>query len=70
MPPTTSICSAIQQRAAPYLHFIVEEIDKRQMPMEMALLPVVESAFNPFAYSPGRAAGIWQFIPSTGKATV
>ncbi|MEJ1461660.1 MAG: LysM peptidoglycan-binding domain-containing protein [Candidatus Sedimenticola sp. (ex Thyasira tokunagai)] len=58
----------MQLRATPYLHFIVEEIEKRQMPMEMALLPVVESAFNPFAYSPGRAAGIWQFIPSTGKA--
>ncbi|MES9855145.1 MAG: LysM peptidoglycan-binding domain-containing protein [Sedimenticola sp.] len=58
----------MQQRATPYLHFIVEEIEKRQMPMEMVLLPVVESAFNPFAYSPGRAAGIWQFIPSTGKA--
>lgn len=57
----------IQQRALPYLHFIVEEVEKRGMPMEMALLPVVESAFQPFAYSPGRAAGIWQFIPSTGK---
>lgn len=58
----------IQQRAEPYLYFIVEEIEKRDMPMELALLPVVESAFRPFAYSPGRAAGIWQFIPSTGKA--
>ena len=37
------------------------------MPMEIALLPVVESAFKPFAYSSGRAAGLWQFIPSTGK---
>ncbi|MES9958882.1 MAG: LysM peptidoglycan-binding domain-containing protein [Sedimenticola sp.] len=57
----------IGQRATPYLHFIVEEVEKRNMPLEMALLPVVESAFQPFAYSPGRAAGLWQFIPATGK---
>lgn len=57
----------IQQRAEPYLFFIMEEIEKRGMPAELALLPVVESAFRPFAYSPGRAAGLWQFIPSTGR---
>ena len=57
----------VEERASPYLFFIVEEIEKRGMPMELALLPVVESAFRPFAYSPGRAAGIWQFIPSTGR---
>jgi membrane-bound lytic murein transglycosylase D len=57
----------IQERAAPFLFFILEEIDKRHMPAEIALLPAVESAFRPFAYSPGRAAGIWQFIPSTGR---
>lgn len=57
----------IQERAEPYLHFILEEIDKRGMPTEIALLPAVESAFQPFAYSPGRAAGMWQFIPSTGR---
>ncbi|MCU7919806.1 MAG: LysM peptidoglycan-binding domain-containing protein [Candidatus Thiodiazotropha sp. (ex Epidulcina cf. delphinae)] len=57
----------IQLRAEPYLHFILEEIDKRGMPGEIALLPAVESAFQPFAYSPGRAAGMWQFIPSTGR---
>ncbi len=57
----------IQTRAQPYLHFILEEIEKREMPSELALLPVVESAFQPFAYSPGRAAGLWQFIPSTGR---
>ncbi|MCU7842827.1 MAG: LysM peptidoglycan-binding domain-containing protein [Candidatus Thiodiazotropha sp. (ex Monitilora ramsayi)] len=57
----------IQQRAEPYLHFILEEIDKRGMPAEIALLPAVESAFRPFAYSHGRAAGMWQFIPSTGR---
>jgi membrane-bound lytic murein transglycosylase D len=57
----------IQERAEPYLHFILEEIDKRDIPSEIALLPAVESAFRPFAYSPGRAAGMWQFIPSTGR---
>lgn len=54
-------------RAAPYLYHIVEEIDSRGLPMELALLPVVESAFDPFAYSHGRASGLWQFIPGTGK---
>ena len=57
----------VRQRARPYLYFIVEEVEKRGLPMELALLPVVESAFQPFAYSPGRASGIWQFIPSTGR---
>ncbi|PCI51978.1 MAG: lytic transglycosylase, partial [Moraxellaceae bacterium] len=55
-------------RATPYLYYISEEIKKRNMPMELALLPIVESAFDPFAYSHSRASGIWQFIPSTGKA--
>ena len=62
-----SYIDRIQERAEPYLHFILEEIDKRGMPSEIALLPAVESAFQPFAYSPGRAAGMWQFIPSTGR---
>lgn len=57
----------VATRAAPFLHLIMEEIDRRNMPAEIALLPVVESAFMPFAYSHGRAAGIWQFIPSTGR---
>ncbi|MBL1275179.1 MAG: LysM peptidoglycan-binding domain-containing protein [Ectothiorhodospiraceae bacterium] len=57
----------VVERARPFLYDIVQEIEARGMPMEIALLPVVESAFQPFAYSPGRAAGIWQFIPSTGK---
>jgi membrane-bound lytic murein transglycosylase D len=57
----------IFQRGARYLHYIVGEIDRRGMPMELALLPVVESAFNPVAYSRSRASGLWQFIPSTGK---
>jgi membrane-bound lytic murein transglycosylase D len=54
-------------RSRRYLFHIVEEVDKRGMPMEIALLPMVESAFNPQAYSRSHAAGIWQFIPSTGK---
>jgi membrane-bound lytic murein transglycosylase D len=55
------------RRGARYLHYIVGEIEKRGMPMEIALLPVVESAFNPVAYSRSRASGLWQFIPSSGK---
>jgi len=54
-------------RGARYLHHIVTEIERRDMPLELALLPVVESAFNPVAYSRSHAAGLWQFIPSTGK---
>lgn len=57
----------VAERATPYMHLIVEELAARDMPMELALLPVVESAFQPFAYSHGRAAGIWQFIPGTGR---
>jgi len=55
------------KRSARYMHFIVEEILKRDLPMELALLPFVESAYDPFAYSHGRASGLWQFIPGTGK---
>ena len=55
------------ERARPYLHFIAQEAEKFDVPAELVLLPIVESAFQPFAYSHGRAAGIWQFIPSTGK---
>ncbi|MEW5756066.1 MAG: LysM peptidoglycan-binding domain-containing protein [Pseudomonadota bacterium] len=55
------------ERARPYLFYIVEEVQIRGMPMDIALLPIVESAFQPFAYSHGRAAGIWQFIPGTGR---
>jgi peptidoglycan lytic transglycosylase D len=62
-----SYIDRVVERARPFLYHIVQEIEARGMPMEIALLPVVESAFQPFAYSPGRAAGIWQFIPATGK---
>lgn len=57
----------VANRARPYIYYIVEEIEKRKMPMELALLPIVESAYHPFAYSPSRASGIWQFIPGTGR---
>lgn len=57
----------VANRADPFLYLIVEEIERRDMPMEIALLPIIESAFQPFAYSHGRAAGIWQFIPGTGR---
>ncbi|SFM67151.1 LysM peptidoglycan-binding domain-containing protein [Marinobacter pelagius] len=57
----------VVDRGSRYLHYILNETEKRGLPSEFALLPVVESAFDPFAYSHGRAAGIWQFIPSTGK---
>jgi membrane-bound lytic murein transglycosylase D len=55
------------QRADLYLFHIVEELERRGMPAELALLPIVESAFDPFAYSRGRASGLWQIIPGTGK---
>ena len=57
----------VVERGSRYLHHIVEQTEARGLPAEMALLPIVESAFDPFAYSHGRAAGLWQFIPSTGK---
>jgi len=54
-------------RAQRYLPFIVAELEERDLPLELALLPIVESAFDPFAYSHGRAAGLWQIIPGTGR---
>jgi membrane-bound lytic murein transglycosylase D len=54
-------------RAELYLYHIVAEIEARGMPLELALLPVVESAFEPYAYSRARASGLWQFIPGTGS---
>ncbi len=55
------------ERSRPYLYHIVDEVERRNMPMEIALLPLIESAFNPLAESPRKASGIWQFIPSTGR---
>jgi len=57
----------VAERAQPYLYHIVQRLQERNLPMELALLPIVESAYQPFAYSPSRASGIWQFISATGK---
>jgi len=54
------------QRGQRYLYHVITEVEARGMPLEFALLPVVESAYEPFAYSVSRAAGLWQFIPGTG----
>jgi membrane-bound lytic murein transglycosylase D len=58
----------LAERGSKYLYHIVDEIEKRNMPTEVALLPIIESAFNPKALSHAKAAGLWQFIPSTGKS--
>ncbi|MDP1666947.1 MAG: LysM peptidoglycan-binding domain-containing protein [Methylobacter sp.] len=57
----------VQQRAEPYLHLILNEIEAKNIPGELALLPIVESAFLPEAYSKSDASGLWQFIPATGR---
>jgi membrane-bound lytic murein transglycosylase D len=57
----------ILERSRIYLYHIVEEVEKRGLPTELALLPMVESAFNPMAYSRAKASGLWQFVPGTGK---
>ncbi|WP_394393178.1 LysM peptidoglycan-binding domain-containing protein [Shewanella woodyi] len=57
----------VSQRAEPFLYLIVEEIEKRDLPIELALLPIVESAFDPFAYSHGAASGLWQFTAPMAK---
>lgn len=55
------------QRASPYIHEIISQLKHRGMPTDLALLPVIESSYDPRALSPAAAAGIWQFIPETGK---
>lgn len=55
----------VSQRAEPFLYLITAKIEEQDLPLELALLPVVESAFDPFAYSYGSAAGLWQFVPVT-----
>jgi len=55
------------ERARPFMYHIVEELERRGMPTELALLPMVESSFNSQAYSRAHASGLWQFIPATGK---
>ncbi|MCB1672521.1 MAG: LysM peptidoglycan-binding domain-containing protein [Gammaproteobacteria bacterium] len=63
-----SYFSRITERAAPFLYAIVSEVEARDMPLELALVPIVESAFDPNAYSPEHAAGLWQFIGPTARS--
>ena len=57
----------VTKRAEPYLYLVTQEVQRANLPIEIALLPIVESAYYPFSYSHGSASGLWQFIPSTGK---
>ena len=57
----------VTKRSSRYYHYVLNQVLAADMPAEIALLPIVESAYQPFAHSPSRASGIWQFIPSTGK---
>lgn len=57
----------MSERASKYLYHIVDELERRNMPTELALLPFVESAYNPEAYSRAHASGLWQFVPGTAK---
>ncbi len=57
----------IAERAQPFLYYITEQVEKRGMPLEIALLPIVESSFDTNAYSSSAAAGLWQIIPDTGR---
>lgn len=57
----------VMERSDPFIHYILSEAEKRGLPTELVLLPIVESAFQPFAYSHGRASGLWQFIPATAR---
>lgn len=59
--------SRVATRAERYLYHIVTELERRELPLELALLPIVESGYDPYAYSHGRAAGLWQFIPGTAR---
>jgi membrane-bound lytic murein transglycosylase D len=62
-----SYIGRMTERSSKYLYHIVEELERRNMPTELALLPFIESAFNPQAVSGAKAAGMWQFMPATGK---
>ncbi|MCU1752281.1 transglycosylase SLT domain-containing protein [Pseudomonas sp. 6D_7.1_Bac1] len=62
-----SFLQGASERGSLYIHYIVERLEERNMPLELALLPVIESAYNPMAYSRSDAVGLWQFIPSTGR---
>ncbi|WAG80869.1 LysM peptidoglycan-binding domain-containing protein [Metapseudomonas furukawaii] len=62
-----SVLESASERGSLYIHYVVERLEERNMPLELALLPVVESSYNPFAYSRSHAVGLWQFIPATGR---
>ncbi len=62
-----SYIDRVISRGQPFLHHIIGELEANDMPLELALLPAVESAFDPLAYSHSHASGLWQFIPGTGK---
>jgi membrane-bound lytic murein transglycosylase D len=62
-----SFMQGVSQRGSRFLYYVVDEIEKRKMPMEVALIPVIESAYDPKARSPGGAAGLWQMMAGTGK---
>ena len=57
----------VTKRSSSYLHLVVQEVQKNNLPMELSVLPIIESAYYPFAFSHSSADGLWQFIPSTGK---
>jgi membrane-bound lytic murein transglycosylase D len=57
----------VTEQSKPYLYYVANELRENDMPMELALLPIVESAYNPFAASPSKALGVWQFMPHTGR---
>lgn len=57
----------VSERSKRYIYHVTEELEANNLPLELALLPIVESAYDPFAYSHGRASGMWQFIPGTGR---
>lgn len=57
----------ITEQSKPYLYYVAQKLRENDVPLEIALLPIIESAYDPFAVSPSRAAGVWQFIPLTGR---
>lgn len=57
----------LSERSTPYIYYVVEQLQARDMPLELALLPMIESAYDPQAYSSAKAAGLWQFVPATGR---
>jgi len=62
------LLKALFERSRVYIYYVTEEIEKRKLPSELAFLPMVESGYDPMALSSAQASGLWQFIPSTGKA--